>query len=325
MTSIYVLKNALFNLKKLKGVFFLYLKDAIKEFIYELQIRNYSKRTVKEYQNDLKRFLMYLKDNHDVEELEEVSSIHIKQYLSDKKEVGVKMATLNTYLKHLKVFFNYCYQEEYCMNVAKRIRRAKEPKTVIKTFNDLEVAKMISAYNFSDYMNARNKVIITMLMDTGIRNTELCLIKIEDIKSTTILIHGKGNKERVVPVSPILKKAMIRYERIREKHLKNKDCIYDNYFLSSRYKQLTDCSIDRVIKQAGKVAEVRSEIRVSAHTFRHWYAQTQLKNGLDIYSLSRVLGHESVNITRIYLQGVQDDEIIKSSIKTSPLMNLKVR
>jgi integrase/recombinase XerD len=88
---------------------------------------------------------------------------------------------------------------------------------------------------------------------------------------------------------------------------------------------LTDCSIDRVIKQAGKVAEVRSEIRVSAHTFRHWYAQTQLKNGLDIYSLSRVLGHESVNITRIYLQGVQDDEIIKSSIKTSPLMNLKVR
>lgn len=302
----------------------MFLQDAISEFIYEIQIRNYTSRTVKDYNNDLKRFSKFLKEKYDIDQLQDVSTAHIKQYLGDRKEAGVKSITLNTYLKHIRVFFNYCHQEEYCSNVAKKIKRAKEPKTVIRTFEDKEVAKMLSVYNYSNYMNARNKAILTMLFDTGIRNTELCLIKNSDIKSTTILIHGKGNKERFVPISPYLKKVMIKYERIRNNYLKNKNVIYDNYFLSSRYKQLTDCSIDRIIKQAGKVAKVRETIRCSAHTARHWYAQTQIKNGLDVYSLSRVLGHESVNITKVYLQGLQDAEILKLSTKSSPLMNLKV-
>lgn len=305
-------------------MFFLYIKDVVKEFIFELQIRNYANRTIKEYNNNLRRFFDYIKEKYDIDELEEISPIHIKQYVGDKKEMDVKSTTLNTYLKHLKVFFKYCNEEEYCLNIAKKVKRAKEPKTIIKTFEDIEVAKMLNTYNFSNYMNARNKVILTMLLDTGIRNTELCLIKNSDIKSTMILIHGKGNKERFVPISPFLEKSMIRYERIKNKYLKNKNVIYDNYFLSSRYKPLTDCSVDRVIKQAGKVANVRQDIRVSAHTCRHWYAQTQLKNGLDVHSISRVLGHESVNITKIYLQSMNDDEILKLSVKTSPLMNLKI-
>ena len=75
----------------------------------------------------------------------------------------------------------------------------------------------------------------------------------------------------------------------------------------------------------GKEAKVRTEIRCSPHTCRNYFAQAQLKNGLDVYSLSRLLGHEDISITKRYLQGLNDKSIVKRSIKPSPLMNLKVK
>ena len=74
---------------------------------------------------------------------------------------------------------------------------------------------------------------------------------------------------------------------------------------------------------AGKIAGVRDEIRCSPHTIRHWYSQEQLRNGLDVYSLSRLLGHEDITITKRYLQSIKDEDIIDLSLKTSPLMNVK--
>lgn len=324
MTSVNIFKRHSFQfLIKLKGVSFIYLKEILEEFYCEIKIRNYSARTIKDYKNDLRRFERYVKERFNIEQLENIDTKHIKQYLLEKRDNGVQTVTLNTYLKHLKVFFNFCSEEEYCNNIAKKVKRAKEPKIIINTFNDSEIVNMLKVYDYSNYLNARNKLIIAMLVDTGIRNTELCTITMEDVKPEMILIKGKGDKERFVPTSPALKKQMIKYERIRDKHLKNKHCVYNNYFLSSRYRNLTDCSIDRVVKIAGKKSKVRSEIRCSAHTIRHWYAQTQIKNGLDIYSCSRLLGHESIYITKRYLQGLKDKEVLEMGMKTSPLMNLK--
>jgi len=79
---------------------------------------------------------------------------------------------------------------------------------------------------------------------------------------------------------------------------------------------------DRIIKIAGKACNISKDVRISAHTFRHTYAQYQLKNGLDIYTLSRLLGHESVAITQTYLNGLRDEEVLTQAQKTSPLMNL---
>lgn len=121
----------------------------------------------------------------------------------------------------------------------------------------------------------------------------------------------------------MLKKVMIKYERIRDSYLKDNILHYDNYFLSFRYKPLTVEAIERVLRLAGEKGRVRDSIRCSPHTCRHYFAQAQLKNGLDIYSLSRLLGHETVDITKRYLQGINDEKIIEMSINTSPLMNLK--
>lgn len=177
-------------------------------------------------------------------------------------------------------------------------------------------------YDFSDYLNARNKMIIAFLLDTGVRNMEACRLTHKDIQETFITIQGKGNKQRYVGISPQLMKYMIKYERIKEYYFKNRNLKNDNYFLSRNGKVLTDETVERTLGYAGKVANIRSEIRCSPHTCRHWFAQTQLGNGLDVYSLSRLLGHENIMITKRYLQSIQDKDIVERSIKSSPLMNL---
>ncbi len=106
----------------------------------------------------------------------------------------------------------------------------------------------------------------------GIRNTELCLIKYEDITERTLLIHGKGNKQRHVPLSPLLKKYMFRCERIKKEYFKNKILKEDNYFLSNRAHELTVEAIERVVRIAGQSAGVRKEIRYSPHILRHWFS-----------------------------------------------------
>ena len=300
------------------------LEDAIKEYVYEIQIRNYTPRTIKGYKNNVLRFSQFIKNQWGVIELEEVSPAHIKQYLTSLKDKGRSPVYINTILKNLRSFFQYCYEEGYCMNIAKKVIWLKEKKTVVSTFNDVEVKKMLEYWKFSSYLHARNRCIIAVLFDTGIRNLELCQLKKLDVKETVIHIMGKGRKERVVPISPYLKRTMIKYERIREGYLSDDILHYDNYFLSSRNKPLTTEAIERIVKLAGKGANVREEIRCSPHTCRHYFAQAQLRNGLDVYSLSRLLGHEDIAITKRYLQGLKDTEVLELGIKSSPLMNLKV-
>lgn len=94
-------------------------------------------------------------------------------------------------------------------------------------------------------------------------------------------------------------------------------------FFSYRYKPLTVEAIERILKIAGDKAKVRKYIRCNPHTCRHYFEQNQLKNGLDIYTLSRLLGHESFEITKRYLHSIRDDDVIKISASISPLMNLK--
>lgn len=300
------------------------LEDAIKEYVYEIQIRNYTPRTIKGYKNNVLRFSQFIKNQWGVIELEEVSPAHIKQYLTSLKDKGRSPVYINTILKNLRSFFQYCYEEGYCMNIAKKVIWLKEKKTVVSTFNDVEVKKMLEHWKFSSYLHARNRCIIAVLFDTGIRNLELCQLKKLDVKETVMHIMGKGRKERVVPISPYLKRTMIKYERIREAYLSDDILHYDNYFLSSRNKPLTIEAIERIVKLAGKGANVREEIRCSPHTCRHYFAQAQLRNGLDVYSLSRLLGHEDIAITKRYLQGLKDTEVLELGIKSSPLMNLKV-
>ncbi|WP_244835228.1 tyrosine-type recombinase/integrase [Clostridium sp. BJN0001] len=302
------------------------LKGLLKEFILELEIRNYSKRTLKGYRNNNLLMFTYLEKEFNITDIEDVKPTYIKSYIKFLQRIKRKPTYINGIIKCFRAFFKYATDEEIIENNPMlKINWLKEEKVIINTFNDEEVDRMMKVYTGSDYMNIRNKCILAILFDTGVRNLELCSLKTNDVKDTYLTVkQGKCRKDRRVALSPISRRIILRYVRCRNSFFANR--IIDEttpFFLSYRFKALTIEVVERVMKIAGKKANIRKDIRCSPHTARHYFAQAQLRNGLDIYSLSRLLGHENISITKRYLQGLQDIEIVEMAVKTSPLMNLR--
>ena len=225
-----------------------------------------------------------------------------------------------------RTWFNYLVNEGYLEerdNPAKKVKCLRQPRTIIDTFTVAEMKRMIQFYDGKDFLDVRNKTIIMLLFDTGMRCNEMILMEPEDIKQDYILVkHGKGSKERVVPKSPALSKQLVKYCTLRDGYLKEHPTRYKNLFPSKNGKPMTDEAVARILKYAAKEAGVSPSVRVSPHTCRHTFAQMQLKNGLDLYSVSRLMGHVNIMITQRYLLGIKDKDIVDRGTQTSPLMNL---
>ena len=298
------------------------LTDAAKEFEFNCQCRKLSDKTIRNYGKLIGYLLDYLKEQHKVLCLEDVQPMYIKAYLMMLQERGAKPQYINDQLKAFKVLFRYLYEEGYTDSIlTERIKNVKQPKTIIKTFTEQEVKKMTEYYSGHTFMEVRNRRMLMTFFDTGIRVSELINLKLSQVKDEYILIHGKGDKERVVPKSPLLNKWMFKYLSTRENFFAYRR-VPENVFLSRNGRPMTTEAIHRVIKIAGKAVGVSKDIRVSPHTCRHTFAQMQLKNGLDLYSLSRLMGHSNISITQRYLEGLRDFEVLNACKATGILMNL---
>ena len=299
------------------------LNDCLKEFLFECEVRKYTWKTIKGFRNGLEFLINYLEQEQKITTIEDVSTFHLKSFFMYQQKRNRKESYLNGSLKTFRSFFKYLTGDEYIKtNPVLKVNWMKEPIIIIKTFKDNEVRRMLEQYPESDYISIRNKAIIAMLFDTGIRNYELCTLPEGNIKDNHIVIYGKGKKERQVGKSPYLAKIFLKYERIKKYYFEFKNIKFDNYFLSRTGRPLTNEAVERIVRIAGQKASVSEDIRCSPHTCRHYFAQSQLRNGIDVYSLSRILGHENIKITQRYLQGLQDEDVVLRSIKTSPLMNL---
>lgn len=294
------------------------IKQAITEYLLEIEVRKYTPRTIRHYKNCLNMFLAFSEENK-ITEIEDISISVIKTYSHALGKKGNKATYINSLLKVAKSFIQYCYDEGYGgFNTKKNFKWAKEDKPIITTFKPEQVKLMLKSCNGSDYMSLRDKAILSMFFETGIRCLELCSITPEDIHEDFIIINGKNHKQRVVPITPLLKKALIKYQASKENYfyLKNTD---NYYFLSFHGKQLTNSAVEHIVKKHGEGIE---DIRVSPHTCRHFFAQSQVKMGTDLYTISRLLGHENISITQIYLNSLRDEEIINIARQKSVLMSL---
>ena len=298
------------------------LTDVRNEFSFHCQCRKLSPKTIRNYEKQIDYLLRFLDQEKHITHIEDVEPHHIKQFLLNMSKAGRTANYVNDLLKAYKVFFRYAFNEKYTSTLlTKSISNQKKPKIIIRTFTEAELKRMINYYQGHDYLTIRNKVILLTLIDTGIRLSELTGLTEQQLKHDYIVIHGKGDKERVVPKSPLLSKWLIKYLAVRKSYFAYR-VIPPNVFLSKNGVPLTSTMIDRIVKDAGRACNVSSEVRVSAHTFRHTYAHFQLKAGLDIYTLSRLLGHESITITQTYLNGIRDKEVLEQAQHTSPLMNI---
>jgi len=303
-------------------MFFMLFGDLVHEFLIDCKIRKLSERTVFLYDRQLGYFTSYLENEHNVTTLEDFKTAHVRAYMMMQQEKGTKPSYINDLIKPIKCLCSYAYQEGYTDTViTRRIKNVKEPKVLIHTFSSDEITRMIKFFNGKDYLSIRNRLMLMILFDTGVRITELLSMRESQIRDGYFLIHGKGNKERVVPLSPIVSKFMIKYNSERTLYFSFRDA-EDYYFLSKNGKRLTNEAVAKFMKEAAKAVGVNPLVRVSPHTCRHTFAQQSLKNGLDLYSLSRLLGHESVTITQRYLEGIRDEQILHAVKGTGVLSHL---
>lgn len=309
----------------------LYL-ELLEEFNLELKSKKLKKGTIYNHKNTHAHFQQYILSNESLElsqlTIEEINFKQLrgfKLYLTNKFENAV---TVNMHLARMRVFFNFLIDEELVyshINPMARIKNIREQKKYIEVFNDDEIRQLIVANDKQTFYSVRDKTIIMILVETALRATETTEIKMKNINRNSILIeNGKGGKDRVVPINQIMQKQIMKYKRYRKKyidgHVREATCQSDFLFLNEYLTKLDRSNINKILNRtARKCINIRSEVRISPHTIRHYSAQKYLKNGVDTYSLSRILGHYDTSITEIYLREINDSDIIQLSLKHSPL------
>lgn len=300
------------------------MEDCLREFMFDCKLRKLSVRTIKSYHNNLLRMFKFIQSELKVSKLDEITPRCIQMYIEYLTKQGLKENYINGIIKCARAFFVYAGAEEYISkDIMKKIKWQREEIPMIETFTYEEVTKMISYYTGNRFLDVRNRLLMIVLFDTGIRNTELCEIRLEDVRETFIVIHGKGKKIRHVPITSIINKYLIKYLRVREAYIVDKVAYQTDYlFLSQKGRKLTVESVERIVATCGESCEIRETVRCSPHTCRHYYAQTQLKNGCDLFTVSRLLGHTNINITKRYLQSMHSEDIMAAAVRTSPLGNL---
>ena len=299
------------------------LMELMEMYLTECQLRKLAPRTIEGYRKMLRPMLLWLGDNEQVEAVGGLVPQHYKMYLLYKEKNGASPQYINDILRVMRTFSRYLYDEGYTPRLlTDKFKNVRQPKVKIVSFTEKEMKDMLNYYGKRSFLDVRNRAILSMLFDTGIRCDEMLSMLPEQLQKGLILINSKGSKQRLVPLSPVLQKALQQYLRAKERYFYNKPTA-PNLFLSKTGKPLTNEMIRHLMREAAEEVGVRASVRVSPHTCRHTYAHTQLRNGCDIYTLSRLLGHESVSITQRYLEGIQDDQVLSVGLKHSPLMNMK--
>lgn len=295
------------------------ISTAKREYLIEIEVRKFTSKTIRSYRNNLNLFLRFCEEEAGITEVEDLTLAVVRQFSLYMSGKGRKGSYINGLLKVAKAFIQYCYEEGYGgFNTKKNFKWCKQDKAVIVAFHPSDVRAMLRSCKGGDFIHVRDTAILTALFETGIRCWELCCIQKNDIHDDFIIINGKNHKQRVVPITPVLRKALLKYDATAADYftLKNVD---DYYFLSVHGRQLTNSAVENIIKRHGEGIE---GVRVSPHTCRHFFAQQQIKMGTDLYTISRLLGHENIQITQTYLNSLRDDDVIQIAKQRSVLMNM---
>lgn len=326
----------LFSIKRKEGLFALSgnIKDEwierIEEFCLELEIQGFAFNTIKNYRSKLPNMADFfiLKNIYPME----LTKQDTKELIRYWKSQNYQHSTINIAISRLKKFYDYHLWDDETERLIKPnpayVKQLPMQKKIIKTLNETEVRQLLNAVkSLSDvkYLNQRNLVMLMSMLDCGLRVSEVCNLNNSNVQTKQIYIFdSKNNKDRAVAVSPILRKEIIKFKRLKKVRY-GESRPDEPFFLSYQLGRLYPQAISEVLKTIKKKVKFNPQIRLSPHTLRHTYAVMQIKNGLDIYTLSMNLGHEELSTTQKYLQTLSSEDFIEESVKSSTLMNLDKR
>ena len=293
----------------------------IDKFIEYLKVqKNYSEFTRVNYEKDLVEYFDFLNDkNYDYKNMDYKKCMDYLIYLDNKKykktSISRKLSSLRTFYKFL-VLNNYSDNNPFLL-----ISSPKKEKRIPKFINYQGIDEIFNIPDINTIEGQREKVILEILYGSGIRVSELVNIKIKDIdfSNKTILIFGKGNKERIVPFGEYALEALNIYvDDAREKYLDGKSSDY--LIVGKNETQLTTRRIEQIIDNLIKKTSIK--MNITPHMFRHTFATHLLDNGCDLIAVQELLGHESLSSTEIYTH-VSNEHLREVYYKCHPRNNRK--
>jgi len=276
------------------------MKYMIKDYEYYLkQEKGRSENTVSAYLRDLKQYALFLDKYHHIQKVRDIEKKHIEGYLKslNKKISSQSVARKLTAIKSFHKFL--LLEKEVDEDITKSFTTPKTAKKLPMVLSIDEVITILEQVNKMTPLGLRNKALLELVYGSGLRVSELLDIKISDIhlNQTYILVHGKGQKERIVPISDMAVIAIRKY-MIDGRNELLKDQTSQLLFLNSKGHSLSRQGFFKLLKKLAKDAGVETEC--SPHTLRHSFATHLLENGMDLRTLQTLLGHEDISTTQIY-------------------------
>ena len=276
-------------------------ENLLKDYLIYLKIeRGLSRNSIKSYSYDIQNLLRYIKKYNSKLSLNQCDKKFMQEFIY-KISKDINSRSQARLLSSLKSFFNYLVFEGY--NKTSPIELIESPKIVNKLPEVLsieEIELLIKNSELNKNHGIRNSAILETLYGSGLRVSELINLKISDIHydEKLLLIQGKGNKQRLVPLGTMCESKISNYVdnfRILKKIKKNSN---DIVFLNRNGKKLTRAMIFTIVKEAHRKSNIRKT--VSPHTFRHSFATHLLENGADLRSIQIMMGHENIITTEVY-------------------------
>ena len=264
-------------------------------------------------QKEIRQFILYLQQKR-------CFSNHCLNHPQDR---GLSGHTINCYLRSLRIFFSWLICEEIIeTNPFERVKIPRPPRKVIPTFSDTQIQELLKVMNTKTLGGFRNFTIILTLLDTAMRVSELCNLKLNNVwlEEGVIKVLGKGNKERLIPIGKQVQRCLWRYiNRCRPEPV-GINCGF--LFLTGDGRPLNKDRVEKIMSYYGEKAGIKG-VRCSPHTLRHTAAVRFLRNGGDVFSLQRILGHASLEMTRRYCE-MADADVKRAHLMASPVDNLEL-
>lgn len=272
----------------------------INEFILYLKNeKSLAKTTQDAYKVDIKQYFEFLQKYHkEIQRPEQISPKVIKNYIRTLQK-KYDSRTTNRKISAIKTLHAFLEMDGLTKeNPAQDIKNVKQKEKIIRTINAEQTNKLISSIDLNTVFNIRNLAMFLVIYGSGLRVSELIGLDLKSLHLNEgfLIVEGKGNKERTVPLTEKAVEALKNYIKdARNIILKEKNL--PALFVSRNGKRLTRQGFFKVVKT---VAEDNEIDEVSPHTFRHSFATHLLENGCDLRVLQKILGHESIQTTQIY-------------------------
>jgi integrase/recombinase XerD len=288
------------------------LEEAVRSFLFRCEAEGLSPHTTRFYRRQLQTLVGYLGAGTWLGNVGADAIRGLLAWLSHGKRrydkpdgrAGLAPESVACHYRAARAFFRYLHREGYLeANPMDSIRAPRTPKRQVLPFNEEQARALLTAPNRKTVAGLRDSVMVLMLLDTGIRVSELLGIRMQDVdwERGMIAVMGKGSRERSVPLGTRARRELQRYlskRRDLQRH--------DPLFVTSTGRQVSQRSFQTRLARYGRKAGVEG-VRCSPHTFRHTFATWWLRNGGDVFTLQRILGHSSLEMVKRYLSLSTED------------------